>query len=66
MRKVIYTTRKKVDGIWTDEEKEGMFHQWGHMQDGENQWPIAIIEREDGIIVTPEASHVKFIEGWKE
>lgn len=39
----------------------GVFHQWGHEQDGDESGPVAIVEMEDGTIMTPPACMVRFV-----
>ncbi len=44
----------------------GYFHEWGtdyeELQGGVGQFPIAIIEKDDGTIVTPHAELIKFVD----
>jgi len=54
---------KYYDNGWKD--FIGKFHSWGYECEQQNEgnvmWSVAIVELEDGTIITPNASHVKFI-----
>jgi len=57
--------------VWDIKAKEwkeviGVFHQWGNSFDeyeaGPGNFTVAIVELPDGIIITPLANEVKFID----
>jgi len=43
----------------------GTFHEWGvkyeEFDNGPGNYTVAIVERDDGVIVTPDADRVKFL-----
>lgn len=76
MRRIKHISKKIVkQGTWTDLTTrtgwipakygevtvEGNFHQWSQGMSGDEQWAEAIIELDDGIIITPIATECQFI-----
>ncbi len=71
MRKVIYTHRglatEFVSGVphakWVKSEREALFHQFGMGCDEDSglMWSVAILELNDGTVITVAAGDIRFV-----
>lgn len=64
MRRVLFKRYEDVNGrrIWSDFVYEGLFHAWGHEDNGYgSMYSVAIIELPDGRVETVLPERIKFI-----